>query len=68
MSYEDKHDSTLEEALARLNPDYRIAVYLHYYMGYSVKETAKLIGISEANAKIRLKRGRDALRSFLTEE
>ena len=68
MSYEDKHDSSLEEAMEKLKPDYRIAVYLHYYMGYSVKETAKLIGISEANAKIRLKRGRDALRNFLTEK
>lgn len=68
MSYEDKHVGSLEEAMERLKPDYRIAVYLHYYMGYSVKETAELMGISEANAKIRLKRGRDSLRSFLTDE
>lgn len=68
MNYEDKHGGSLEEAMERLKPDYRIAVYLHYYMGYSVKETAELMGISEANAKIRLKRGRDSLRSFLTEE
>lgn len=68
MSYEDERERSLDEAIAKLKPDYRIAVYLHYYMGYSVKETAGLMGISEANAKIRLKRGRDALREFLTDE
>lgn len=68
MSYEDEKERSLDEAMAKLKPDYRIAVYLHYYMGYSVKETAELMGISESNAKIRLKRGREALREFLTDE
>ena len=67
MSYEDEKERSLDEAMAKLKPDYRIVVYLHYYMGYSVKETAELAGISESNAKIRLKRGRDALREFLTD-
>ncbi len=68
MSYRDEKERSLDEAMLKLKPDYRISVYLHYYMGYSVKEIAELAGISESNAKIRLKRGRDALREFLTDE
>lgn len=68
MSYEDERERSLDEAMAKLKPDCRAAVFLHYYMGYSVKEMAELLGISESNAKIRLKRGRDALREFLDEE
>ena len=67
MSYESETERSLDEAMRKLKPECRAAVYLHYYMGYSVKETARLMGISESNAKIRLKRGRDALREFLTD-
>ncbi|MBO5377167.1 MAG: RNA polymerase sigma factor [Ruminiclostridium sp.] len=68
MKCGDENEYSLDEAMAKLKPDYRIAVYLHYYMGYSVRETAKLLGITESNVKIRLKRGRDALREILTDE
>lgn len=68
MSYEDEREKGLDEAMGKLKPECRITVFLYYYMGYSVKETAKIMGISESNVKIRLKRSRDALREFLTEE
>ena len=68
ISYEDETEKSLDDAMKKLKPECRTAVFLHYYMGYSVKETAKIMGISESNAKIRLKRGRDALREFLTDE
>lgn len=58
----------LDEAMSNLSPIIRTAVCLHYYLGYSVKETAGLLGISESNVKIRLKRGRDSLKEFLEEE
>lgn len=68
MIYEDERDKSLTEAMEGLKPDYRAAIYLHYYMGYSVKETAAIMGITETNAKARLKRGRDRLRDFLTDD
>lgn len=58
----------LHEAMQQLGEDYRIAVYLHYYEGYGVKEMARLLGISEANVKTRLKRAREKLRAFLTDD
>lgn len=57
----------LAEAIQALGADYRIVVYLHYYEGYGIKEISRLISISEANVKTRLKRAREKLRSFLSD-
>ena len=64
----DTPHSELHEAIGTLGEDYRIVVYLHYYEGYGVKELAKLLRISEANVKTRLKRAREKLRAFLTDD
>ena len=61
----NEKDYELLEALNRLNKNYRVAIYLHYYEGYSVAEIAEMLNISESNVKARLKRGRDKLRSIL---
>ncbi len=58
-------DYELLEALNRLNKNYRVAIYLHYYEGYSVAEIALMLNISESNVKARLKRGRDKLKNIL---
>src|SRR6476660_5826608 len=34
----------LSEALATLSPDQRLAVFLHYYADYSVREVARICG------------------------
>lgn len=60
-------ESDLDNAMATLSEEYRLVVYLHYYEGYSVKDIAHIIRISESNVKIRLKRARDKLREFLTD-
>ena len=61
----NEKDYQLLEALNRLNKNYRVAIYLHYYEGYSVAEISEMLNISESNVKARLKRGRDKLRSIL---
>ncbi len=68
ITYEGVEDRELDEAMDKLKPDYRTAVFLRYYMGYSVKETAEILGISETNAKARLKRAREKLKTLLTDE
>lgn len=67
LPLEKEEDYALLEALNRLNENYRTVIYLHYYEGYSVSETARLLDISESNVKARLKRGRDKLKAFLEE-
>lgn len=46
---------------------WKTVLLLHYIEGYSVKETAKITGLTESNVKKRLQRGRDALKKQLTE-
>ena len=57
--------SELYEALAALPEDMRLAVALYYLEGYSVRETAKLLGTSESAVKNRLLRARAKLRRAL---
>lgn len=59
--------SLLEQA-ASLPEDQRTALHLHYYEGYPVEEIAKLMKVSVSAVKMRLKRGRDALREEWRDE
>lgn len=52
----------LLEQVAALPEKLRTVIHLHYYEGYSVEEMADLLGISVSAVKMRMKRGREALR------
>lgn len=56
----------LEEALAQLDDKHRAVFVLRDVEGLSVKETAQVLGLSEANVKVRLLRARLQLREILT--
>ncbi|MEO2089916.1 MAG: sigma-70 family RNA polymerase sigma factor [Gemmataceae bacterium] len=56
----------IDRALTDLDDKYRAVFVLRDVEGFSVKETADLLGISEANVKVRLLRARLALREKLT--
>ncbi len=56
------------DALERLPEKSRTVVILHYLEGYSVEETAKMLRIGASAVKMRLKRGREELKSLLKEE
>ena len=62
---EPKDYSDLYEALGQLSKESRLCVTLYYLEGYSVKETAELLGLSESAVKNRLSRARARLRSDL---
>ncbi|MCD7821511.1 MAG: RNA polymerase sigma factor [Clostridiales bacterium] len=64
---EVRHPALLEEVLA-LPVQYRTVLHLYYYEGYSTREIAHLLHLSEANVRTRLKRGRDRLRRQLEKE
>lgn len=55
-------DRELLNQVAALPEKQRTAIHLHYYEGYSVEEIAKLLGVTASAVKMRLKRGREALR------
>lgn len=60
--------SELYAAVSRLPQDIRICVTLYYIEGYSVRETAKLLEVTESTVKNRLARGRKKLRDDLEPE
>jgi RNA polymerase sigma-70 factor (ECF subfamily) len=56
----------LDEALARLDEKHRLVFLLRDVEGFSIKETANALDLSEANVKVRLLRARLQLREELT--
>jgi RNA polymerase sigma-70 factor (ECF subfamily) len=56
----------IDVALAELDERYRLVFLLRDVEGFSVKETADALGLSEANVKVRLLRARLELREKLT--
>ena len=49
--------------MAALPESQRTVLHLHYYEGYTLREIARLLGVTVPTVKMRLKRGRDALRN-----
>ncbi len=54
--------------LFRLKPKYRIALYMHYYEGYSAKEIAAITDSKENTVLSQLSRGRKQLKDILLKE
>lgn len=58
-------NEVLHVALERLPEQHRTAVLLRDYEGYSYKEIGDITGLSEAQVKINIFRGRAALRDYI---
>jgi RNA polymerase sigma-70 factor (ECF subfamily) len=56
----------LDAALTELDDKYRVVFVLRDIEGLSIRETAELLGLSEANVKVRLLRARLEIRERLT--
>jgi RNA polymerase sigma-70 factor (ECF subfamily) len=55
----------LHEALERLPEQQKTSVMLRDYEGYSYKEIGEITGVSEAQVKINIYRGRVALKNYI---
>lgn len=55
-------DADLLLDVFRLPVKLKDVVYLHYYSGYTVRELARYLGISESAVKMRLSRAREMLK------
>lgn len=68
MGAEEKPQDSFITYLFLLKPDYRIALYMHYYEGYTAKEIAEITGSKENTVLSRLSRGRKQLKDILLKE
>ncbi len=59
---------TVEKALAKLPDSQREAIVLHRFEGFSFKEIAELLGVTETAVKVRAHRGYERLRVLLASE
>jgi RNA polymerase sigma-70 factor (ECF subfamily) len=62
-----RHDPVLVEALAQLDPSYRLPILLHYYADLSLEQVAASLSVSIPAVKSRLHRARALLRNSLAE-
>ena len=58
---------SIEEMYEKLPEKYRVPVLLFYYYGYSCEEIGKILKISHAAVRTRLKRARNSLKTELEE-
>ena len=56
---------SLLDQVSNLPEKQRTVLHLHYYQGYGLQEIARLLGVTVPTVKMRLKRGREALRREL---
>lgn len=57
--------SAFMEAILSLSDDYKTAVYMYYYEGYSTAEIAQFLGCPDATVRSRLARARKQLQAML---
>jgi RNA polymerase sigma-70 factor (ECF subfamily) len=55
----------VERGVSRLDPDHRIVIVLHYYLGLPLPDAAAAMGVPVGTAKSRLHRAQQALRATL---
>lgn len=65
---EDKDQTDLLALVLTLPPNYRTAIYLHYYEGYTAAEIGDMQDISPNTVLTWLSRGRAKLRTLLKED
>ena len=64
LNLDQEKKEVLEQVLA-LPEKCKVAVYLHYFEGYTSKEIGKILHCTEAAVRMRLKKGRELLKMEL---
>ncbi|MEF9892491.1 MAG: sigma-70 family RNA polymerase sigma factor [Anaerorhabdus sp.] len=59
------NDGRLIEAVRKLKPNLKNAIYLYYYEGYAIKEIAEIVKANEHTVSTWLVRGRKELKKML---
>ncbi len=65
LTWQQPEDGEVWALLLSLPPKERLAIYLHYYQGYSTEEAARVMGSKPATLRSWLFRGRNRLKILL---
>ncbi|MCL1824254.1 MAG: RNA polymerase sigma factor [Oscillospiraceae bacterium] len=65
---ENSYSSGVYEYVKKLKPKYRTVIYLHYYEGYSTKEIAGILKMSQTAVTTQLNRARNQLRENILKD
>lgn len=65
LTWQQPEDGEVWALLLSLPPKERLAIYLHYYQGYSTEEAARIMGSKPATLRSWLFRGRNRLKILL---
>lgn len=65
IAAEEPQEDSILECILRLPADYKDAVYLYYYEGYTTVEIARHLKCPEATVRSRLSRARKQLQSMM---
>ncbi len=68
LEFAQPEDRSLFQAVMSLPERYRTVIHLFYYEEYSVQEIASILGRSQGTVKSQLSRGRQLLKTMLTED
>ena len=63
--FSTREQSELYELVMQMSPKYRQVIYLYYFEGFSVREVASILKISETAVQTRLQRARNKLKEQL---
>ena len=64
----DSEEKLLLQEIMLLPEKNRVAIYLHYFEGYTCKEIAQMLGSRESTVKMRLKKARELLKLKMEEQ
>lgn len=68
LVFEDDRYRDLLRAVMKLDAKYRIVIFLHYYVGYTIEEISRLLKLPQGTVGTRMARARKWLKTNLSEE
>ena len=68
VSFTDKTDQTLYDAVMKLPPKYRAVIHLYYFEGYDQNEIGEILNLKRTTVQTRMSRAREMLKKELTDD
>lgn len=68
QSAQDSREHEMLDIISRQPPKYRDVIYLYYYEDMTIDEIAAAIGTNANTVKTRLKRAKEKLKKYITEQ